>query len=110
MKRLFDYDALTGTSTWFVDDPENDGFRLVTETDVEPILDSNKALAADKSHWKAGGDMRLEASIPMTVLLDWATKDGVPMDMVFSDEYAKKIVGRLNSSEFRSFKTADVTI
>lgn len=107
-RRLFDHDPDTGTTTWFEDTDE--GFNLITEQDLAPILDRNKSLAADKSHWKAGGDWRLEASIPSIILLKWATEDGIPPDMVFSDEYAKKLVRRLNDPDYRHFKTADVRI
>lgn len=108
-RRVFDVDPNTGAVTWFHDDPGG-GFHLQTEMDLSPILDANKEIAADKSHWRHGDDFRLEARIPNIVLLDWATKDGVPPHMVYSSEYAKKIVSRLNSSEFHAFKTADVRI
>ena len=44
------------------------------------------------------------------MLLDWATKDGVPAEMIYSDEYAKKITRRLNDPDYKHFKTADVRI
>lgn len=108
-RRIFDYDEFTGEITWY--DDTDDGFTLTTEApDLSPILDRNKALAggSGRDHWK--GDFRLEASIPNIVLLDWATKDGVPAEMIYSDEYAKRIARRLNDPDYRHFKTADVRI
>jgi hypothetical protein len=107
-RRLFDHDPDSGTTVWF--DPTDEGFNLTTEQDVAPILDRNKALAggSGKEHWK--GDFRLEASIPNSILLKWAVEDGVPPDMVFSDEYASRIVRRLNDPDYRHFKTANVRV
>ena len=107
-RRLFDYDPDSLTTTWFED--TDDGFRLITTQDAEPVLEANKALrgGSGREHWK--GDFRLEATVPFTVLLKWAEEDGVPPGMVFSDEYARRIVRRLNDSDFRNFKTADVRI
>ena len=108
-RRIFDYDEFTGEITWYEDTDE--GFNLITENpDISPILDRNKAMrgGSGKEHWK--GDFRLEASIPNIVLLDWATKDGVPAEMIYSDEYAKKISRRLNDPDYKHFKTADVRI
>lgn len=105
---IFDFNPDTGATTYYIDDPANDGFTLKTVIDAEPLLDANHELSADWSTWR--GDMRLEARIPAIVLLDWARQDGVPPNMVFSDEYAERVNRRLNSSEFRRFKTADVRI
>ena len=108
-KRIFDYDEYTGEITWYED--TDTGFNLVTQSpDLSPILDRNKSLAggSGRDHWK--GDFRLEASIPNIVLLDWATKDGVPAEMIYSDEYAKRIAKRLNDPDYKHFKTADVRI
>lgn len=108
-RRIFDYDEFTGEITWYED--TDDGFNLITESpDISPILDRNKAMrgGSGKDHWT--GDFRLEASIPNIVLLDWATKDGVPAEMIYSDEYAERIARRLNDSDFKHLKTADVRI
>ena len=75
----FDYDPLTGSKSWFVDG-EGDDFSIITEHDVQPVIDRNKALQCygnGKDYWKAGGDMRHEASIPMGVQMEWMTKYGV---------------------------------
>ena len=39
-----------------------------------------------------------------------ATELGIPVDKVYSDEFAAIITKKLNNSEFRKLKTADVTI
>jgi len=107
-KRIFDYDEFTGQITWYED--TDDGYTLTTECDLAPIIDRNKALQGGngREHWQ--GDFRLEASIPNLILLDWATKDGVPADKVYSDEYAERIARRLNDPDYKFLKTADVRI
>lgn len=107
MKRLLSYDPTTGISETFVSG-EGDSFHVVSSQDVEPILDHNKRLQNTREKWR--GDLRLEASIPLTMLLDWAIRDGVPPGMVFSDEYAAKIARRLNDPDYRYLKCADVRI
>ncbi len=108
-KRFFDHDPLTGQTSWF--ESTDDGFQIYTEMDAEPILDLNAAkrsmgrdyYAADKDMWKV-------ASIPNIMLIKWATEMGVPVDQVFSDEFAAIVTRKLNDSEFRKLKTADINI
>ncbi len=108
-KRFFDYDPLTGTTEWF--EATDDGFRIYTEMDAAPILDLNahkrsmgrEYYAADKDFWRV-------ASVPNIMLIKWATDMGVPVDKVYSDEFAEIITRKLNDSEFRNLKTADVRI
>lgn len=108
-KRLFDIDPLTNTKTWFVSTDE--GFNLITETDVEPILESNKAKQSmGREYYAKDKDMWRVASIPNIVLLQWATELGIPPTHVYSNEFAEVIAKRINNSDFRNFKTADVRI
>lgn len=108
-KRFLSHDPYTGITEYFEATPE--GFNVHSVQDVEPILEMNKAKQrAGRAYYAQDKDMWRVASIPMTVLLDWAVKDGVPPGMVFSNEYADRIARRLNSSEFRDLKTADVNI
>ena len=107
--RPFSYDPLTGTRVLYEDTP--DGFRLHSTQDAEPILDHNDRLRSlGRSYYAADPNFWHIASIPNNVLLHWAIQDGVPPDMVFSDEYADRVAKRLNCSDFRKLKTADVTV
>lgn len=108
-KRVLSHDPLTGVTEYFEATPE--GFNIHTVQDVDPIIEMNKAKQREgRGYYAKDKDMWRVASIPNTVLLDWAVKDGVPPGMVFSAEYADRIARRLNSSEFRDLKTADVRI
>lgn len=107
-RRIFDFDEFTQEITWY--DDTADGFSLSRTVDVEPIIERNKALAggSGKENWK--GDLRLEAQIPLILLLKWAEEDGVPGDKIYSQEYTPRIVSKLNDPDYRHLKTADVRI
>lgn len=107
-KRIFDIDRETGVITYF--ESTDEGFNLYTVQDVQPTLDLNRELRSDKSYWRAGGDMRFVASVPEIVWLKWAMEDGVPASFVFSQEYMKRVAAKLESSDWKNLKTADVRI
>lgn len=108
-KRFFDYDPLTGTTQWFEATP--DGFRIHSEMDAAPILNANATKRSmGRSYYAADPDMWKVASIPNILLIKWATDMGIPADKVYSDEFAAIIAKKVNDSEFRKLKTADVNI
>ena len=108
-KRLFDYDPLTGQTEWF--EATDDGFKIYTEMDAAPILDLNARKRAEgRSYYAADKDMWKVASVPNIMLIKWATELGVPVDKVYSDEFAEIVTRKLNDSEFRKLKTADIRI
>ena len=108
-KRLFDHDPLTGQTEWF--EATDDGFRIHTTMDAAPILDLNAHKRGEgRSYYAADPNMWKVASIPNIMLIHWATELGIPVDKVYSDEFAAIITKKLNNSEFRKLKTADVTI
>lgn len=109
-KRLFDHDPFTGITQWFVP-TEDDGFAIISEGDVEPILDANaRKRAMGRQYYASDPDLWKVGSVPNIVLLKWATELGVPAHMVYSDEFAEIVAKRLNDSDFRNFKTADVSV
>lgn len=107
MKRVLSHDPETGITETFVSG-EGDSWHIISSQDAEPIIEHNKRLQRTPEKWR--GDLRIEASIPLTLLLKWAVDDGVPPSMVFSDEYAGKIMRRLNDPDYRFLKTADVRV
>lgn len=108
-KRLFDYDALTGTTQWF--EATDDGYRIFSECDVSPILEENaRKRSAGRAYYAADPDMWRIGSVPNIVLLQWATELGVPADSVYGPEFAEIVAKRLNCSDFAKLKTADVTL
>lgn len=66
MARLFSHDPATGTTRLFHWDPVERAAYLEERTDVEPLIERNKALLASAGDgWKGDGFHHV-ASIPMT--------------------------------------------
>lgn len=112
--RLVDVDPWTGVQEWVHYDENTDSLTIRRVQDVEPILDRNKALQNDMSHWRnqskgeeTGIDMRLCASIPVIVQERWLREYGVD---VYKKEHWPAVRKLLNSSDWKWLKAADVTI
>lgn len=103
MKRLLDYNSLTGVAEYFHSDPSDNGFHIQTVQDVRPILEQNKNLRnhGDKG-WK--GDMVHYASIPIVVLEKWWKELG-------SDPLAKEnrkwLQKKLNDPDWKHLRTKE---
>lgn len=79
-KRLFEHDPLTGTTSWFHYDEENDDFIIHTQQETQDIVDQNIRDSNDASTgWQ--GDWHRVASIPLTVFVD-LQKKGIMDDPV----------------------------
>jgi len=94
-----------GTKYFF----EDDGTLTVKNSqDVEPILKKNKRMYNDGDGYSASKDLKRVASIPTLILTLWAKEYngsnnwfGLP-----ADERKKILKRKLNSNEFRYFRTA----
>ena len=107
MKRLLDYDPLTGIREVF--ESTDSGFLIHTTQDVEPIIEANKAKQSmGRSYYAADPDMWRVASIPITIQHKWAVEHGI-LD-VSAPEYWPNVRKLLNSSDYRYLKTAEVII
>lgn len=112
--RLVDVDPWTGVREYAEYNESSDSLIIHRVQDVEAILDRNKALANDGSHWKnqakndeIGMDMRLVASIPVIVQEQWLRVHGVDVNNKNHWEGVKRL---LNSSDWKWLKASDVTI
>lgn len=77
MKRLLDFDPLSGLMTFHDYDEATDTTSLTYEQDAQPILD---AAAHDRNHADHKlGEMAHVASIPASVQLKWYVELGVDM-------------------------------
>ena len=107
MKRLLDYDPLTGTREVF--EATEDGFHVHTTQDVEPILEMNKyKQSLGRAYYANDKDMWRVASIPMIVQHKWLVEHGIRD--VTAPEYWPKVRTLLNSSDWRYLKTAEIII
>ena len=107
MKKLLDYNPLTGESVVFNYDEASDVLTLSHQQDVSRILDQNKALAndSDRSKKQVKDDMLHYASIPNSVILKWQLEKGVD---VFNTKHRKKVFKLLNDPEYRYLKTTNL--
>jgi hypothetical protein len=96
MKQLLDDDKFTGIKTYHIEDGTKTHIQRVQ--DVEPILNANKELKKDDSHWQRGVKNNLVkvASIPNTIIEQWL-KLGVN---IFRKEDEAKVKKLLNSPEW----------
>lgn len=94
-----------GTKYYF----EEDGTLTVKNSqDVNPILEKNKRMYNDGNGYSKSKDLKRVASIPTLILTLWAKEYngsnnwfGLP-----NDERKKILKRKLNSNEFRYFRTA----
>ena len=125
MKRLLDFDPVTGTKTFHSYDYDTDTTIIETETDLEPVLEFNKALQkhdrgrviAGSPHFNAYEAAGIEnewfhaARIPNPIIEKWLIEDGID---VFKwgkcDWTTRKIKQRLNSPEWKYLRTGNATI
>lgn len=110
-KRLIDYDAATGTTTWFHDAPEIDGMHIETVQDVAPILEANKqSQSAGRAAMKSKSDdhdMEHVARIPMMIQHKWMTEHGVD---IYNPDHRKAALRLLNSNEYRYLRTSEIIL
>ena len=105
MKRLLDYDPMTGLKTWHDYDETSDTTVLHYEQDVEAVLDRNKRAQNEASG--PMGDMVHVASIPASIQLKWMIEHGVDM---FNPDHAKGVERLLNDPDYRYLKVRDIII
>ena len=94
-----------GTKYFF---EENGKLTVQNSQDVNPILKKNKQMYNDGNGYSASKDLKRVASIPTLVLTLWAKEyNGCNNWFGIPNEERKKILKRkLNSNEFRYFRTA----
>ncbi len=106
MRRLLDYNPLSGVRTYFHYDPTEHkdpakrswGFEYEFDS-VKPELEASKALQNDDDHWKEGvkNDMVHYAHVPDSILLKWYA-----MGVDINNE--KELFAMVNKPEWRYLK------
>jgi hypothetical protein len=99
VKRLLDYDPVTGLAEYHSYDETTDTTYVSYEQDVEPILDANKWHQNHGDHRM--GDGYLAASIPSSIMLKWLVEYGVD---VTNKDHAPAVKRLLNSSDWMHLK------
>lgn len=104
MKRLLDYDPLTGLAEYHSYDPLTDRTIIEYRQDATPVLERNKALQNhDDGGWSPSRDMRRAASIPDIIVLKWLKEEGIN---VFDRDHWPAVKRKLNDPEYRYLRTA----
>lgn len=103
MKRLLDYDPMTGIREEFEATPE--GFQVHYTQDVEPILEANKRKANDAP--ARMGEFVHAADIPIVVQMEWMTKHGVD---IYDPDHTAGIIRLLNDPDYRYLKTRHIIL
>jgi len=107
MKKLLDYDPLTGVSTYHEYDHSSKKTYITETQDVERFLDKNKRLANDSSYKQRGikADHYHFATIPNVVIMQ--LKNDHNLDL-FNKDDLKKIEKLLNfDPSFKYLKTVN---
>ena len=104
--RATEWDA--GVKTRYIQ--ESDGkLTINSQQDLNPLLDRNKKLYTQNDGYTASRDMRRVASVPPIILQLWTKEyNGSNNWWALPKEIQKKIMRtKLNSSEFKYFRTAE---
>ena len=101
-RRLLDFDPLSGVSCYM--EVRGDTFTLTHEQDVQPILDRNKADAADSDKTSRGmkQDWWKYASVPAIVEIEWMQKYGVDLG---NPAHKRKVFELLNHPDYKYLKS-----
>lgn len=88
---------------------EEDGeTRFASSQDVAPMLEQNKQMATHNDGYSESRDLRRVASIPYAIGLQWLNEEGWWfMDADKDPDVAKKLAGKLNSSDYQFLRTAE---
>lgn len=107
-RRLFDYDPVSGMTTWFEYDPiTKTSILRYEQDDVEPELDLNAAMANDTDYSKRGikRDWWHYAHIPDSVCMKMLCEHGIS---VWNPEHKAAVYKFINSPEYRKLKTTEL--
>jgi hypothetical protein len=99
-------DSHAGVSTVFHFDHDGDKTIVETTQDVEPILESNKALQTAGDGYNADRDLRRIASIPLVVAQKWMKDDGVNFLALNRREKTAYLRRKLNDPEYAYLRTS----
>ena len=108
MKRIVDYDPLTGITTTFDYDPLTDITYVGREGDVEGILELNKFLANDPEYSKKGIKESFwhYATIPNLIIEKWLAEEGID---VYKHDHWPRVCRKLADPAYRYLKVTTRT-
>lgn len=104
---VLDYNPLTGEKVTFSYNHDNDTFTIGQHQDCTPVLEYNQRLRleSDSKEQIKRGWLKY-ASIPNIVIVKWKREHGVDF---FNPDHWQKVMGLINSSEYKFLKTTEIT-
>lgn len=104
MKKLLDYDPLTGVTQYFHHDEMTGKWGIETIQDVDPILDMNKAAQNDESYSRHGikNEFWHFARVPIVIQEKWLREDGID---IFNKDHWPRVRKKLNDPDYLYLKT-----
>ena len=97
--------------SWSIDFDQSGDVTIHSSQDVEPILDANAQIANhfDPTFSKVfeGPEYRLVRRIPFNLITKWENEEGINF---WDEDAAKKVMTKLNSSEYYKLRTWEGTI
>ena len=107
MRRLLDYDEITGIRTWHDYDPVTKETTITTDyvdNTITDVLERNKALYNhDDKGWSPTKEWRRVASIPVSLMHEWLVNEGID---VLNKDHWPAVKRKLNSSDYLYLRTA----
>lgn len=104
--KTFLFRSSAGVDHWML--TEGNQTRFVATQNVAPMLERNKAMATHNDGYSQSRELRRAASIPYVVGIKWLNEEGWWfMDADKDPGVARKLVAKLNSSEYRHLRTAE---
>lgn len=77
--------------------------QFVATGETDPVIERNKAMATHNDGYTQDRTLRRVASIPLIIWLKWLNEEGWD---AFKPENAKKLMDKLNSSDWAHLRTA----
>ncbi len=95
-----------GVDHWMVHD-DNGKTRFASSADVAPVLERNKAMANHNDGYSPSRELRRVASIPYAIAHKWLNEEGWWFeDAAHDSDVARKLLAKLNSSDYAYLRTA----
>jgi len=105
MKRLFDYDPMTGITQYFHYNENTGGWGIESIQDVEPFIERNKKLQNEQDYSKQG--IKREwwhvATIPIVIQEKWLREDGID---IYNKDHWQKVKQKLNDPDWKYLRTS----
>lgn len=98
-------ESVDGISEFLEFDEAADTIRFIRQSDVEPVIDANKRLAALNDGYSPSREWKRVASIPLNVVLMWTEKYGVDPTAQGNEDLLNRL---LADPEWRYLRTDGV--